>query len=81
MMSGETPQEFVFNDDYDPIITGDDVVKAGLCVTPGLRDWCAEHGYDFRTFIQKGYKASELIVVNDAITHLVLNLRRQRDGR
>lgn len=68
-------------DDYDPLITGDDVVKAGYCVVPGLRDWCAEHGYNFRTFIQKGYKASELVVVDDAITHHVLKLRRERDGR
>lgn len=67
--------------DYDPIITADDVVKAGHCVVPGLRDWCADHRLDFRTFVKVGYRASELLAKGDALAVRVVELRRMRDGR
>lgn len=67
--------------DYDPIMTGDDVVKAGICIVPGLRDWCAQHDFDFRTFIKRGYPASVLIKTNCAVAERVITLRGERDGR
>ena len=69
------------NDDYDPIIKGDDVSKAGVCITPGLRDWCKRYDFDFRTFIRHGYPASQILATGDAVAERVINLRRVRDGR
>lgn len=67
--------------DEELIITGDDVVKAGICIVPGLRDWCKTHGFDFRTFIKQGYPASELLKTGCAVAERVINLRGERDGR
>lgn len=67
--------------DDELIITADDVVKAGHCVVPGLRDWCAAHDLDFRTFVKVGYPASTLLEKGDALAARVVELRKQRDGR
>ena len=64
----------------DPIITVDDVIKAGHCVVPGLRDWCAAHGLDFRTFVKTGYPASTLLATGDALAVRVLALQESRHG-
>ncbi len=65
----------------DPIITADDVLKAGHCVVPGLRDWCESHDLDFRKFVREGYRASVLLERGDALAERVIELRKQRDGR
>lgn len=67
--------------DDDLIITADDVLKAGHCIVPGLRDWCKAHGLDFRKFVQEGYPASELLEKGDALSARVIELRKQRNGR
>ena len=67
--------------DNELIITADDVVKAGHCVVPGLRDWCKAHGLDFRKFVQEGYPATVLLEKGDALAVRIIELRKQRDGR
>ena len=67
--------------DDDPIVTADDVVKAGHCVVPGLRDWCKQYDLDLRTFVKAGYPASVLLATGDALAIRVVELKRLRDGR
>lgn len=67
--------------DEDLIITTDDVIKAGHCIVPGLRDWCRDHDVDFRKFVKEGYPASVLLEKGDGMAVRVIELRKQRDGR
>ena len=64
----------------DIIITADDVVRAGHCIVPGLRDWCKAHDLDFRTFIKSGYRASVLLEKGDALAVRVIEITRARNG-
>lgn len=68
-------------DDEDFIVTVNDVLKAGHCIVPGLRDWCKTHGFDLRTFVKTGYPASVLLQTGDAFAERVINLKRIQNGR
>lgn len=65
----------------DPIITANDVRKAGHCIVPGLRDWCVVHNLDFRTFIKEGYPASVLLATGDELAARVIRMKGERNGR
>lgn len=65
----------------DPLVTAADVVDAGHCVVPGLRDWCKQHGFDLRTFVKVGYPESQLLATKDALAIRVVEIKRARNGR
>lgn len=50
--------------DEDPLITMNDVMRAGYCPS-GARRWFRQHDLDFRDFMQNGVKASVLLAVPD----------------
>lgn len=69
----------------DPIITINDVRLAGHCAA-GARDWFAEAGLDFRTFIKPiekggGLAASVLLAVpNNALSRQVIDRKMVREN-
>lgn len=62
----------------DPIITIDDVRKAGHCAK-GARRWCENNGFDFREFLKSGLPESVVIKTNDAFGLQVIERKRERE--
>lgn len=62
----------------DPIITIDDIVKAGHCAS-GARRYFNEHGMDFRAFMREGIRASEFIEKGDALAARVVARKLARE--
>jgi len=62
------------------IITADDVFKAGHCIIPGLRDWCATNDLNFRTFIREGCPVDVFLSTGDALAERVVRLKIEREG-
>lgn len=65
-------------DGEDFIVTARDVVAAGYCINPGLKNFAASHGFDFRTLVRDGLPASVLIRLDDALARRVLMKARER---
>lgn len=56
----------------DPIITIDDIRKAGHCAA-GAKTWFAAHGLDFRDFLTSGIPASTLLATGDGLAEQVVS--------
>lgn len=67
--------------DEDPIITINDIRKAGHCPA-GARSWFQDHGLDFRAFMRNGARASELLAVegNELARQVIERKREREDG-
>ena len=62
----------------DPVVTIDDVRKAGLCVR-GARRWFELHDLDFNGFVKEGLPASVLLATRDAMAETVVARKQERD--
>lgn len=58
------------------IITSRHCRAAGMCLTPGVRDFCQAHGMDYRAFIRDGIDAELLIATGDAMALQVVAIAR-----
>lgn len=54
---------------------------AGMCLTPGVRDFCRNHGIDYRAFINNGINADVLIKTGDAMALQVVAVARAEQER
>ena len=61
-----------------PIITIDDVRKAGHCAK-GARRWCEDHGFNFREFLKSGLPESVVAETNDAFGLQVIERKHERE--
>lgn len=61
----------------EPLITIDDVVASGLCVT-GTRTWFKRHRLDLRSFLRHGIDAETLLATGDAMAKHVVDHVRHR---
>jgi len=59
-------------------ITAKDAQHVGFCLVPGVRDFCAIHGFDFRDFIRNGIGISEVSGIDDALLDKAINRARER---
>lgn len=64
--------------DQDPIVTMDDIRKAGYCAR-GARRWFETHGLDFRDFMENGVPASVMLATGDAQGEHVVRCKQERD--
>ena len=60
--------------DPNPVITPDDIRRAGHCAD-GFREWLAAHNLDLATFFRGGYRASDFLATNDANGIKVVELK------
>lgn len=71
-------------DDVDPIVTINDIRKAGYCAL-GARSWFEAYNLDFRTFLKHpeaggGLPASVLLATGDACAARVVELKKAREN-
>lgn len=61
------------------IITSRHCRAAGMCLTPGVRDFFARHQLDYRDFIHNGIDAETLLTAtqSDAMAMQVVNIARK----
>lgn len=61
------------------IITSRHCRAAGMCMTPGVRDFFARHQLDYRDFIRNGIDANKLIEAtqSDAMAVQVVTVARK----
>lgn len=60
------------------IITSRHCRAAGMCLTPGVRDFCRTHGIDYRAFINNGIDAEVLIKTGDVMALQVVAVARKQ---
>lgn len=58
------------------IVTSRHCRAAGMCLTPGVRDFCKLHNIDYRDFIKNGIDADVLINTGDAMAIQVVAIAR-----
>ena len=64
----------------DPIITMDDVRKAGFCAGIKTKRWFIDHGFDFQSFIRNGVSAAEFLEKGDALAQRVVAAKQSRSN-
>lgn len=70
--------------DYSKIvITAQDIQETGFCLIPGVKEWCAHYGFDFRDLIRNGITMDKVIDLPDAHSQEVVahKLKGIDDGR
>lgn len=70
--------------DYSKVvITAEDIMNTGFCLNPGLKEWCAAYGFDFRDLIKNGITMDKVIDLPDAHSRAVIEhkLKGINDGR
>ena len=60
-------------------VTARDCFRAGFCVS-GIKDWLAERGVDYRTFVRDGLPGAEVEAFGDAMSDLALDQARKREA-
>lgn len=57
----------------------DDVRAAGFCVRGGRR-WFAQHGLDFKKFLDEGIDEETFLESGDSLAQVVVDRKRQREA-
>ncbi len=65
----------------DIIVTSRHCRIAGLCLTPGTRDFFQAHNLDFKDFIRNGIPAEKLLSTKSALAERVVSIARQESER
>ncbi len=62
------------------IIRPRDALEVGLCLKKGQKEFCRQHGIDFRRFCREGIPIEEAEHIEDANLRKVIEHVRRRDG-
>jgi hypothetical protein len=62
----------------EPIVTIEDVRKAGHCVR-GCRAWGEQHGFDFRAFLKNGLPESVVLATGDEMALDIVQRKQERE--
>lgn len=62
------------------IIRPQDGLEIGLCLRKGQKEFCRQHGIDFRRFCREGIPVEELTHIEDANLQKVIAHVRRRDA-
>lgn len=65
----------------DILVTARDVVDAGFCIMPGLKEFLEIRGYDLKEFVRNGLPAETFRKFNDARSDRVVVKAMERAGR
>lgn len=52
-------------------------VRASKLCSAGLRDWCAQNGFDYSRFLKEGYPIEEVEATGDALALRVAAIARK----
>lgn len=59
------------------IVTARQLAEMGFCAS-GQRDWCAEHGVDFREFVANGVDIEVMRATDDGLVQRAVQMIEER---